>query len=527
MKLIVKEFFIAIKKYKVLFLKSIVWVILVACLDSFIPFAFKNYLSFSIESNTINVLLIFVGCFIAYLTLKILFKILWYRSLDSFGGAYLDNLVRETQNTLVNNCSFLEIEKIKNTKIKHILYVDSLNTFTSIGHHLPSLFSSILVLIVTFVLSFFINIIFTIIILVAFFIGIFISVLSKKIITKASSNTNSFLKKFNYSTSSFLDCLEIGKTNNLNSYFSKKSSESINNFIRAAKKEDTKTYFWSGISDGYNTLLTYLLSAILVLPLFDGTIVNYAFFTLICGIVLEESQRIVSNLRLVFKSHISFKNINDLKNIEIKEKTYLNEINSISASNLSFKVGEKQILENINFVFRKGELIRIEGPNGSGKSTLIKLITGLYENDSIIYNQEEFGNPNRKMVYIDQNELFLNEIVNDYLTIITAKTITRKDISDNFSFLNFDLNLLDKQIENFGENLSNGEKKKILILRMLLKLPDVDLIILDEVMSGLDVETKAGFIKYIQQKNIKKDKIFIIVEHDSTLNLIFDQTISL
>ena len=230
---------------------------------------------------------------------------------------------------------------------------------------------------------------------------------------------------------------------------------------------------------------------------------------------------------MVFKSHISFKNINDLKNIEIKEKTYLNEINSISASNLSFKVGEKQILENINFVFRKGELIRIEGPNGSGKSTLIKLITGLYENDSIIYNQEEFGNPNRKMVYIDQNELFLNEIVNDYLTIITAKTITRKDISDNFSFLNFDLNLLDKQIENFGENLSNGEKKKILILRMLLKLPDVDLIILDEVMSGLDVETKAGFIKYIQQKNIKKDKIFIIVEHDSTLNLIFDQTISL
>ena len=98
MKLTIKEFLIAIKKYKTLFLKSIIWVLLVAALDSLIPFAFKQYLSFSIESNTVKVLLIFTSCFIGYLLLKILFKICWYRSLDSFGGAYLDNLVRDSQN---------------------------------------------------------------------------------------------------------------------------------------------------------------------------------------------------------------------------------------------------------------------------------------------------------------------------------------------------------------------------------------------------------------------------------------------
>ena len=527
MKLTIKEFLIAIKKYKTLFLKSIIWVLLVAALDSLIPFAFKQYLSFSIESNTVKVLLIFASCFIGYLLLKILFKICWYRSLDSFGGAYLDNLVRDSQNKIIKDCSYLEIEKNKNSKIKHILYVDSLNVFTSIGHHLPSLISSIIILIATFVLSIFINPIFTIIIFVSFLLGLFISILSKKIISGASANTNFFLKNFNYSTSSFLDCLEIGKANNLNEYFNKKSSDSIKAFINAAKKEDTKTYFWSGLSEGYSTLLTYVLSAILVLPLFDGTIVNYAFFTLICSIVLGESQKIVSNLRLIFKSQVSFKNVNDLKNKESKEIKYLEHINRIHSNNLNFSIDDKQIINNLSFDFKKGELIRIQGPNGSGKSTLIKLITGLYPNDKIIYNDNEVGNPNKKMIYIDQNEMFLNETVADYLSIMIRQDINKDAILEDFSFLHFDNKLLDKHIENFGENLSNGEKKKILILRMLLKIKEVDLIILDEIMSGLDVETKKGFIEYIQNINIKKDKIFIIVEHDSNLNLVFDKTINL
>ena len=527
MKLIIKEFLIATKKYKALFFKSIIWVLLVACLDSFIPFAFKQYLSFSIESNTINVLLIFVGCFIGYLILKILFKIFWYRSLDSFGGAYLDNLVRDSQNKIIKDCSYLEIEKDKNLKIKHILYVDSLNVFTSIGHHLPSLFSSIIILIVTFVLSIFINPIFTIIIFISFLLGLFISILSKKIITGASANTNRFLKNFNYSTSSFLDCLEIGKANNLNEYFNKKSSDSIKAFIHAAKKEDTKTYFWTGLSEGYSTLLTYVLSAILVLPLFDGTIVNYAFFTLICSIVLSESQKIVSNLLLIFKSQISFKNVYDLKNKESKETKYLEQINRIHANNLSFNIDDKQIIKNLNIDFKTGELIRIQGPNGSGKSTLIKIIIGLYPNNEIIYNDDELGSPNKKMIYIDQNEMFLNETVDEYLSIMNGRNIDIKSVLEQYSFLHFDNDLLDKQIENFGENLSNGEKKKILILRMLLKIKEVDLVILDEIMSGLDVETKKGFVEYIQNTNVKKDKIFIIVEHDDNLGLVFDKTINL
>ena len=49
----------------------------------------------------------------------------------------------------------------------------------------------------------------------------------------------------------------------------------------------------------------------------------------------------------------------------------------IEAKNISYKINDRNILNNISFVIDFGELVKISGDNGSGKTTLLKIIIGL------------------------------------------------------------------------------------------------------------------------------------------------------
>ena len=49
----------------------------------------------------------------------------------------------------------------------------------------------------------------------------------------------------------------------------------------------------------------------------------------------------------------------------------------IEAKNISYKINDRNILNNISFVISFGELVKISGDNGSGKTTLLKIIIGL------------------------------------------------------------------------------------------------------------------------------------------------------
>ena len=46
----------------------------------------------------------------------------------------------------------------------------------------------------------------------------------------------------------------------------------------------------------------------------------------------------------------------------------------IEAKNISYKINDRNILNNISFVIHFGELVKISGDNGSGKTTLLKII---------------------------------------------------------------------------------------------------------------------------------------------------------
>ena len=193
---------------------------------------------------------------------------------------------------------------------------------------------------------------------------------------------------------------------------------------------------------------------------------------------------------------------NLLKDIETKESLLLHTLDYhknplISVRNLSLCYGERQILSDVSFDIKQGDIVAIYGGNGSGKSSLIKILLGL--------NHEYSGDvklaSNLKISYIPQDTSNLTGSLNEYIESqgvdeTLCKTILRK--------LDFARELFETDMKNY----SDGQKKKVLIAVSLSK--PAHIFVWDEPLNYIDV------ISRIQIEEIIKEAkpTLIFVEHD-------------
>ena len=193
---------------------------------------------------------------------------------------------------------------------------------------------------------------------------------------------------------------------------------------------------------------------------------------------------------------------NLLKDIETKESLLLRPLHHhknplISVNNLSSYYGERQILSNVSFDIKQGDIVAINGGNGSGKSTLIKILLGL--------NHEYSGDvklaSNLKMSYIPQDTSNLAGSLNGYIKRqgvdeTLCKTILRK--------LDFARELFETDMKNY----SDGQKKKVLIAVSLSK--PAHIFVWDEPLNYIDVISRIQIEEIIKEAN----PTLIFVEHD-------------
>ncbi len=88
----------------------------------------------------------------------------------------------------------------------------------------------------------------------------------------------------------------------------------------------------------------------------------------------------------------------------------------------------------------------------------------------------------RQFLYVGQEEIFLNETVEDYLHIITQN----KGETVTYLLKEYDM-AADRAIENEGKSLSVGQRE-LLIMKMLLRIEEASVLIVDEIEAGLDQE---------------------------------------
>ena len=189
---------------------------------------------------------------------------------------------------------------------------------------------------------------------------------------------------------------------------------------------------------------------------------------------------------------------------------------------LSVKIGNASILENINLHTHCGDLIALIGPNGAGKSTLLKAILGQQEHTGVIsFSVPGQRNHRLKIGYVPQSPAFDPGdpvSVADLFSCCMGKRPAflgiskkmREQILDCLNRVHAE-DLIDKRIGT----LSGGELQRVLLALALEPLPN--LLILDEPLSGVDVEGMEILMDMLDEIRKEYDLAILMTTHDFDL----------
>lgn len=185
----------------------------------------------------------------------------------------------------------------------------------------------------------------------------------------------------------------------------------------------------------------------------------------------------------------------------------------LEVKNLSKEFNGHQILHDISFTLKDGEIMTIVGPSGAGKTTLLRIIAGLETKDAgeILIDGKPYDSGKVGVVFQDYN-LFPNLSVLQNITL--APTLVLKKSKTEAEQ---DARLLLKRLQMSGREqqypyeLSGGQKQRVAIARALAMKPRI--LCYDEPTSALDPNLRKEVEKMIL--NLKKSGLTqLIITHD-------------
>ena len=204
----------------------------------------------------------------------------------------------------------------------------------------------------------------------------------------------------------------------------------------------------------------------------------------------------------------------------------------LKIENLTVKIGGETILDNINLHMHCGQLVALIGPNGAGKSTLIRAILGQREYEGSITFQTGGKKEKLRIGYVPQSPAFDRADPVSVLDLFTCCIFKRPAFLPPTKQMRAKLtecltrvhgeSLIDKRVGT----LSGGELQRVLLALALEPLPNM--LILDEPLSGVDVEGMELLMDMLDEIRSKYDLSILMTTHDfSTLEAHVDQVVLL
>ena len=186
---------------------------------------------------------------------------------------------------------------------------------------------------------------------------------------------------------------------------------------------------------------------------------------------------------------------------------------------MSVKIGNQQILKDINLHMHCGELIALIGPNGAGKSTLLKSILGQQEYEgSISFAVPGQRNRKLKIGYVPQSPAF------DPGDPVTVADLFACCMSKRPAFMGLSNKMREQVLECLSRVheealidkrvgvLSGGELQRVLLALALEPMPNI--LILDEPLSGVDVEGMESLMDMLDEIRRTYDLSILMTTHD-------------
>ncbi len=189
---------------------------------------------------------------------------------------------------------------------------------------------------------------------------------------------------------------------------------------------------------------------------------------------------------------------------------------------LTVRIGNDTILQDINLHIHCGEMVALIGPNGAGKSTLIKTILGQQPYEGIVtFSVPGQRSRKAKIGYVPQSPAFdIGDSVSvaDLFTCCMSRrpaflgqsAAMREKIMECLERVRSE-NLIDKRIGA----LSGGELQRVLLALALEPLPNI--LILDEPLSGVDVEGMETLMDMLDEIRKTYDLSILMITHDFSM----------
>ncbi|MBR6751381.1 MAG: ABC transporter ATP-binding protein [Clostridia bacterium] len=231
---------------------------------------------------------------------------------------------------------------------------------------------------------------------------------------------------------------------------------------------------------------------------------------------------------LIPRAIASAKRINEVLETELSltdsdtPNTNYTAVGTVEFRNVNFKFSEKaekNILTDIDFTARKGEVTAIVGGTGSGKSAVINLIPRFYDVmegevlvDGVNVKEIPIKELREKIGFVPQRSVLFSGTIRDNLCYGKEDATNEEiwealEIAQSDTFVRDKENGIETRVEQGGGNFSGGQKQRLAIARAIIRKPEV--LIFDDSFSALDFRTDKNLRAAL--KKITKDSATIIV----------------
>ncbi len=190
--------------------------------------------------------------------------------------------------------------------------------------------------------------------------------------------------------------------------------------------------------------------------------------------------------------------------IPIKMERLGSKIVEIHKMNKAF--GEKKIINDFSYVFKRQERVGIVGNNGTGKSTFLNMVQGFETLDKGTVSVGDtivFGYFNQELIKVDEEKKVIDVIrdIAEFIPLEKGKTMSAASFLEKFLFPR-------SMHHNYVYKLSGGEKRRLKLMTILMKNPNF--LILDEPTNDLDIFVMSVLEDYLRSFQ----GCLIVVSHD-------------